>query len=57
MRDHLANALVPPGYALLELTYGLGVGMVWLNTQIIRHLPAPFGGAKQSGFGREGGVY
>ena len=35
----------------------LDVGMVWLNTQIARHLPAPFGGAKQSGFGREGGEY
>ena len=35
----------------------LEVGMVWLNTQIARHLPAPFGGAKQSGFGREGGEY
>jgi len=35
----------------------IDVGMVWLNTQIRRHLSAPFGGTKQSGFGREGGEY
>ena len=32
----------------------LQVGMVGVNTGIISHTAAPFGGIKQSGFGREG---
>ena len=31
------------------------VGMVWVNSQNVRHLPTPFGGAKRSGIGRDGG--
>ena len=30
-------------------------GMVWVNTEISRHLPTPFGGMKDSGIGRDGG--
>lgn len=30
-------------------------GMVWVNTEIARHLPTPFGGMKDSGIGRDGG--
>ncbi len=33
----------------------LEAGMIWVNSQNIRHLPAPFGGAKASGIGRDGG--
>ena len=33
----------------------LDVGMVWVNSQNVRHLPTPFGGAKRSGIGRDGG--
>ena len=33
------------------------VGMVWVNSENVRHLPAPFGGAKASGIGRDGGDY
>ena len=33
----------------------LDVGMVWVNSQNVRHLPAPFGGTKSSGIGRDGG--
>jgi len=33
----------------------LDVGMVWVNSQNVRHLPTPFGGAKYSGIGRDGG--
>ena len=29
--------------------------MVWVNSQNVRHLPTPFGGAKRSGIGRDGG--
>lgn len=32
-------------------------GMVWVNSQNVRHLPVPFGGVKYSGIGRDGGEY
>jgi 5-carboxymethyl-2-hydroxymuconic-semialdehyde dehydrogenase len=32
-------------------------GMVWVNSQNVRHLPTPFGGVKASGIGRDGGDY
>lgn len=35
----------------------LEVGIVWVNTWNLRDLRTPFGGAKQSGIGREGGSY
>lgn len=33
----------------------LQAGMIWVNSENIRHLPSPFGGAKSSGIGRDGG--
>lgn len=30
-------------------------GMVWINTEIARHLSTPFGGMRDSGIGRDGG--
>lgn len=33
----------------------LDAGMIWINSQNVRHLPAPFGGMKNSGIGRDGG--
>ena len=33
----------------------LEAGMVWVNSHNVRHLPTPFGGAKASGIGRDGG--
>jgi 5-carboxymethyl-2-hydroxymuconic-semialdehyde dehydrogenase len=33
----------------------LEAGMVWVNSENIRHLPTPFGGVKASGIGRDGG--
>ena len=33
----------------------LEAGMVWVNSQNVRHLPTPFGGVKASGIGRDGG--
>lgn len=36
---------------------GLDVGMVWVNSENVRHLPSPFGGMKASGIGRDGGDY
>ena len=39
----------------VRVTEGLEVGMVGLNQGIVSNAAAPFGGTKQSGFGREGG--
>ena len=33
----------------------LQAGMIWVNSENIRHLPSPFGGTKNSGIGRDGG--
>lgn len=33
----------------------LNAGMIWVNSENVRHLPAPFGGVKESGIGRDGG--
>lgn len=30
-------------------------GMIWVNSENLRHLPTPFGGVKSSGIGRDGG--
>jgi 5-carboxymethyl-2-hydroxymuconic-semialdehyde dehydrogenase len=35
----------------------LVAGTVWVNCFFVRDLRAPFGGARSSGIGREGGVY
>ncbi len=39
-----------------RLAAGLLVGMVWINTWLMRDLRTPFGGSGQSGHGREGGM-
>jgi succinate-semialdehyde dehydrogenase/glutarate-semialdehyde dehydrogenase len=39
----------------LRVAEGLETGMVGLNQGIVSNPAAPFGGVKQSGFGREGG--
>lgn len=35
----------------------LEAGMIWVNSENVRHLPTPFGGVKQSGIGRDGGDF
>ncbi|MEW5423594.1 5-carboxymethyl-2-hydroxymuconate semialdehyde dehydrogenase [Amorphus sp. 3PC139-8] len=35
----------------------LDAGMIWVNSENVRHLPSPFGGMKASGIGRDGGDY
>jgi 5-carboxymethyl-2-hydroxymuconic-semialdehyde dehydrogenase len=35
----------------------LDAGMIWVNSENVRHLPTPFGGMKESGIGRDGGDY
>ncbi|GHF54895.1 5-carboxymethyl-2-hydroxymuconic-semialdehyde dehydrogenase [Deinococcus metalli] len=37
--------------------HGLDSGMIWINSENVRHLPTPFGGMKASGIGRDGGDY
>jgi 5-carboxymethyl-2-hydroxymuconic-semialdehyde dehydrogenase len=41
----------------LRFADALDVGMIWVNSENIRHLPSPFGGTKASGIGRDGGDY
>jgi len=38
-----------------RVAQALDAGMIWVNSQNVRHLPAPFGGTKSSGIGRDGG--
>jgi len=35
----------------------IDVGVTWINSWFLRDLRTPFGGSKQSGIGREGGVH
>ena len=40
-----------------RLGTSLNAGIVWINSWFLRDLRTPFGGSKQSGIGREGGVH
>jgi 5-carboxymethyl-2-hydroxymuconic-semialdehyde dehydrogenase len=40
-----------------NVAQSIDAGMVWINSQNVRDLRAPFGGAKHSGIGREGGEF
>jgi aminomuconate-semialdehyde/2-hydroxymuconate-6-semialdehyde dehydrogenase len=63
---HLAND-TPYGLAAtvwtrdISRSYRMGtslnVGVVWINSWFVRDLRTPFGGTRQSGIGREGGVH
>lgn len=39
----------------MRVTAALEAGMIWVNSENVRHLPTPFGGVKASGMGRDGG--
>ena len=39
----------------LRFSDALEAGMIWVNSENVRHLPTPFGGVKASGIGRDGG--
>src|SRR5438445_11269433 len=41
----------------LRVADALEAGMIWRNSDNVRHLPTPFGGMKSSGIGRDGGDY
>lgn len=38
----------------LRFSEELEAGMIWVNSENVRHLPTPFGGVKNSGIGRDG---
>ncbi|MDZ4094873.1 MAG: aldehyde dehydrogenase family protein, partial [Paracoccaceae bacterium] len=38
----------------LRFSNALEAGMIWVNSDNVRHLPTPFGGIKNSGIGRDG---
>ena len=40
-----------------RLAQQIEVGLCWINAWFLRDLRTPFGGSKQSGIGREGGVH
>ena len=40
-----------------DIAEKLDTGMVWINCWLHRDLRVPFGGVKNSGLGREGGLY
>ena len=39
----------------MRFSDGMDAGMIWVNSENLRHLPTPFGGTKESGIGRDGG--
>ena len=39
----------------LRVSGAVEAGMIWVNSENVRHLPTPFGGMKASGIGRDGG--
>ncbi len=41
----------------IRVAQAIEAGIVWVNSWFLRDLRTPFGGAKQSGIGREGGVH
>lgn len=41
----------------LRLSRRVEAGIIWVNSWFLRDLRTPFGGTKQSGIGREGGVH
>jgi aminomuconate-semialdehyde/2-hydroxymuconate-6-semialdehyde dehydrogenase len=40
-----------------RLGTSIAAGIIWINSWFLRDLRTPFGGSKQSGIGREGGVH
>jgi aminomuconate-semialdehyde/2-hydroxymuconate-6-semialdehyde dehydrogenase len=40
----------------MRISKKVQAGMIWVNTWLLRDLRTPFGGTKNSGVGREGGL-
>ena len=57
-RYGLATAIFTQDIARANrLAHQIEVGLCWINAWFLRDLRTPFGGSKQSGIGREGGVH
>ncbi|HTE98312.1 MAG TPA: aldehyde dehydrogenase family protein, partial [Bradyrhizobium sp.] len=54
---YVQPTLVTGARANMRVADALDAGMIWLNSENVRHLPTPFGGMKSSGIGRDGGDY
>ncbi|MEO0630247.1 MAG: aldehyde dehydrogenase family protein, partial [Planctomycetota bacterium] len=52
-----AGVWTDKGSKIFEVARQLDAGVVWLNTYNKYDAASPFGGFKESGFGREGGVH
>ncbi len=52
-----AGVWTDKGSKIFQLTKGLKAGVVWANTYNKFDPTSPFGGNKESGFGREGGIH
>ena len=39
----------------MRFSDAMDTGMIWVNSENVRHLSTPFGGVKASGIGRDGG--
>ena len=52
-----AGVWTEKGAKIFKLTQALNAGVVWANTYNIFDPTSPFGGFKESGFGREGGLH
>ena len=52
-----AGVWTDKGSKIFQLTQALNAGVVWANTYNKFDPTSPFGGYKESGFGREGGVH
>jgi acyl-CoA reductase-like NAD-dependent aldehyde dehydrogenase len=49
--------LTKDGARMRRVGERIEAGLVWVNCWLVRELGTPFGGMKNSGFGREGGSY
>ena len=49
--------LTRDGKRMRQVGEQLEAGLVWVNCWLVRELGTPFGGMKNSGTGREGGMY
>ena len=57
MREGLAAYVISSQYQqILRVTSQLQYGLIGVNEGLISAAVAPFGGVKESGFGREGGL-
>jgi len=52
-----AGVWTDKGSKIFEIASKLDAGVVWLNTYNLFDAASPFGGVKESGFGREGGMH